>query len=358
MASSIEEPDTKQVQEEIHEDKSTSDDSRQDSHTIKSSTSTPVSKNSSHQGDHSYQLTQGIPVPEKLQSLFQDSTTMFYIDTGGQPEFQEVLPCLVVGPMLFVLMFDLSVDFETSKYIIPYNGSKKCKPYKSTVTVKQVLMQYLSSIWSYCNGLEDPSLVKIVILATHKDKVSDSCKQQKIVNVNKSLNEANEVQIVKNAKLLKLHKGLVMIPIDNNDPNDVDEVKEIIKTLITENRKYKQALPVNWLCFELALRKRELSMVPISECQSLAKRYHIGEKEFFEALGHLHRKMGVIRYYDGNEKLKSTVITKPAALFKAITKLIVATFNDDDLRYGYFKKDDVEKLFGGQKKMDLNCHIF
>ena len=346
-------PDTKhQVQEEINEHKSTSARSTQDGHTSTVEGGTSISRkqiSDNQDNNHSHQLTEGIPVPEKLQRLFRNSAIMFYTDTGGQPEFQEVLPCIVGGPMLFVLMFNLSTELDRV-YTVEYHSSEKCKPYKSTFTVKQVLMQYLSSILSYCNGLEDPYLVKIVILATHKDKVSNCCKRQKIQNVNKSLKEANEVKTAINEGLLiKFHNGLVMIPIDNNDTNDVEEVKEIIEAaLIEENSKYRQPVPVNWLGFGLALRKIESSVVPLSECRSLAKRYSIGEKDFLKVLFHFHQKMGVIRYYDANEQLKNTVITKPAVLFKAITKLIVATFNHDNLHYGYFMKKEVESIFDSQ----------
>ena len=68
--------------------------------------------------------------------------------------------------------------------------------------------------------------------------------------------------------------------------------------------------------------------------------------------------MGVIRYYDGNEALKNTVITDPAVLFKAISKLIVATFKSDILpnsisadtfkNYGLFMEEDVRSIYSGE----------
>ena len=148
------------------------------------------------------------------------------------------------------------------------------------------------------------------------------------------------------------HDGLVIVPINNYDKEDGKKVRKIIEKVVArEGSKYKQRLPVNWLCFQLTLRKRKESVISLAECKTLAKEYHISEDELPYVLACLHKRMGVIRYYDDNEALKNTVITDPAVLFKAITQLIVATFKSDTLpnsvsadtfkNYGLFKKEDV-----------------
>ena len=87
----------------------------------------------------------------KVEKLLKDTLTIFYTDTGGQPEFQEVLPALVAGPTIFVLMFNLAKCLG-ARYTVTYRTSnEESNSYMSSFTVKNVFMQCLSSIASYHN---------------------------------------------------------------------------------------------------------------------------------------------------------------------------------------------------------------
>ena len=307
-----------------------------------------------------------ITIPEKLQFLLEDSTTMFYTDTGGQPEFQEVLPCLVGGPTLFLLVFNLSIDLD-KPYKIEYIDSENhdCS-YESTFTTMEVLMQYLITICSYFNGLpkDDRPSVKILVLATHRDEVSE----QRLIDVKKVFKESKEMKRAKDLGLLVTgDDDSFIFPINNKNKDDGKFIKNIfVKKVFCEEKP--KCMPVNWLGFEFALRKRESSVISLTDCRDLAKQYYINESDFPKVLDHLHKKMGVIRYYDtdkndkNHDTLKKTVITKPVVLFKAITKLIVATFDksDDFKKYGLFYEKDVEKMFLGLKEFlgGLECKYF
>ena len=45
--------------------------------------------------------------------------TLYLTDSGGQPEFQELLPALVVGPCVFFVVFPLDKDLK-KKYEVEY----------------------------------------------------------------------------------------------------------------------------------------------------------------------------------------------------------------------------------------------
>ncbi len=316
--------------------------------------SIPAAESNAHEDNNSNhdELISGLSIPDcdELKVLFEDSATMFYTDTGGQPEFQEVLPCLVGGPTLFLLVFDLSKGLN-KQYKVVYTSYEKCDPYESTFTVKEVMLQYLSTIWSYYNGLsqEDRCSVKILILATHKDKVT----KREIVNVNKLLKSAKIVKTIEENSPILIHdqddqkdQSQVIIPINNLDEDDGDHLRKIIEDAVLDKKsKYRQPIAVNWLGFELALRKIDASVVPLKECIKLAKKY--GIKNVKAVLAHLHNKLGVIRYYQNNEKLENFVVTKPSLLFEAISNLIVKTFKRDNAykNYGLLKEEDIRSVY-------------
>ena len=56
-------------------------------------------------------------VSELKQHL--NSSTLYLTDSGGQPEFQELLPALVVGPCVFFVVFPLNKSLK-EKYKVEY----------------------------------------------------------------------------------------------------------------------------------------------------------------------------------------------------------------------------------------------
>ena len=85
----------------------------------------------------------------KLKDLVDDHWTVYITDTGGQPEFQELLPILVCGPSVFFLVFRLDLELN-SRYQVEYVNSsgESIVPYESALTVQETLLQSLATIAS------------------------------------------------------------------------------------------------------------------------------------------------------------------------------------------------------------------
>ena len=81
------------------------------------------------------------------QQTTKDSHAMLHIiDTGGQPEFYEMLPALITGPAINLLVFDLTIDL-TSRYKITYQSSSgDSKPYQKSLTHEEAIFRSLASI--------------------------------------------------------------------------------------------------------------------------------------------------------------------------------------------------------------------
>ena len=101
---------------------------------------------------------------EKVQALLHDTLIIHFRDSGGQPEFHEVVPALVPHSTLYLLMFNLNEDLNT-QYNVTYKASEDdiTDPYQSSFTVKQTLLQLLASIQSFNHSLQGiPSNVFII----------------------------------------------------------------------------------------------------------------------------------------------------------------------------------------------------
>ena len=114
---------------------------------------------------------------DTIQALLEGCFTIYLTDSGGQPEFQELLAALI-GPSVFFLVFDLTSDLN-DKYVVKYvRPGSKSQPYVSSFTMKEVLLQSLASIACTCTHVRQghdemkPIAPKVVLVGTHKDIAS------------------------------------------------------------------------------------------------------------------------------------------------------------------------------------------
>ena len=298
----------------------------------------------------------------EVQSLLDNSMTIFYTDTGGQPEFHEVLPALVAGPSVFLLVFNLREGFD-SKYKVQFvSASNTYDVYDSSFTVRHVLMQCLSSIASYYKTccIQQTTPVKVIVFGTHSDSATDDT----IASTDKELKHSIDDTIFEKESLLEpLNDKMLLVPLNNYNDEHGYKVREIIERVIKRDERgsspYQVEFPVPWLGLELSLRRLKSATISYNKCFAYAKKFNITKEEFPSCLNFLHYKTGTIRYYSSVEKLKDTVIIKPDILFTALTELITSTFNTANLggaksktfkTLGLFKADDAEGVFKKHKE--------
>ena len=264
---------------------------------------------------------------EKLHTSLEDATTIHFIDTGGQPEFQEILPALLSGHSISMLLFKLHEKLK-QRYQVEYvsRDGTTSEPYMATYTVEEVIFQSLATVACYGSDMTkaDPihSGSVALLVGTHKDLASED----DIQAAEESLKEKIEnAQYFEKSIVHYPFPGKLIFPIDNNKAADVQHLRKILEDIIYK-RFPRQSLPSPWLLFEIALRKAGVKILTMKECQKIAKCYGITSKEELEkALQFLHC-MGMDRYYPEVEEVRNLIICDLQILFDAITDLIVHTF--------------------------------
>ena len=90
-----------------------------------------------------------IPVRKRevYERKFKDDnhTMLHIIDTGGQPEFHEILPALITGPAINLLVFKLTEDLRSRYEIIYRTSAGDSKPYETSLTHEEVIFRSLAS---------------------------------------------------------------------------------------------------------------------------------------------------------------------------------------------------------------------
>ena len=313
---------------------------------------------------------------DDVQELLDNSMTLYCTDTGGQPEFQEVLPALVAGPVVFLFIFNLLKGLNSSYDVTFRTPSQQFQPYTSSFTVKEVLTQFLTSIASYhsalmrvSRGLTQLASIpppSVIVIGTHRDLLG-SGDFDKIENELQQICKAASFKSLTGKSIIEpFNDKQHIIPINNYNAkgNDSYSVRKVIERIV--KRDYNIEIPVPWLAFELHLRDLPKSAVTYTECKEISRGYNIPDDELPQCLMFLHHRTGTIRYYPDVEELKDSIIIKPSIIFRAVTELITSTFilknvRDDEKeiykKYGLFTRSSVEHIFS-KHKFEISFEAF
>ena len=257
----------------------------------------------------------------------QEQGWMVYLtDTGGQIEFQELLPLLVSGPSVFFLVFRLDHDLNkrfTVVYVRP-NGTMS-EPYQSNFTVKEALLQTLASIASI-----ESTEIHVFFVGTHMDKVS----RAKIDRIDCSLRHmVTSTGLYREGMIQFASESRMLLAVNNlsDDDSGIQQVRAAVERLGSRG-SFKVTAPPSWLIFSLTIRQHKDRVLSYEQCFEVARQCGITSRgELNEALWFLHTKVGLIRHFqgDGLEDLQKIVIQDPQVLFDRITDLVVETFTFD-----------------------------
>ena len=257
----------------------------------------------------------------------QEQGWMVYLtDTGGQIEFQELLPLLVSGPSVFFLVFRLDHDLNkrfTVVYVRP-NGTMS-ELYQSNFTVKEALLQTLASIASMAS-----TETQVFFVGTHMDNVS----RVKIDRIDRSLRHmVTSTGLYREGMIQFASESRMLLAVNNlsDDDSGIQQVREAVERLGSRG-SFKVTAPPSWLIFSLTIRQHKDRVLSYEQCFEVAMQCGITSRgELNEALWFLHTKVGLIRHFqgDGLEDLQKIVIQDPQVLFDRITNLVVETFTFD-----------------------------
>ena len=298
----------------------------------------------------------------------ENPCTLYLTDSGGQPEFQELLPALVVGPCVFFIVFPLHKDLN-AKYLVEYvRPDNHMKKYISSLTIKEDLMRSLASIacTKYKDIYGNEVNPRVMFVATFKDKVSEE-------HCLRVLKELQDLVKVTDA----FHQGMIVdasetqtvFTINNASDEEAEkDAKKIRDAFQKITASFKVCTPSPWLIFCILVqhiygKERDMqydpgkdSVISYDECFKLAQECGIKSPDMFEAaLQFLHKQTGVLHYYKEEElpELSQIVIRDPQHLFNRVNQLIERTFifektqsskPSEDFKKGIFKKADYEKL--------------
>ena len=280
----------------------------------------------------------GIPSVKQLQNM----SMVYFIDTGGQPEFHEILPVILRGSALYLVFFSLAHELHKKvhvSYRLPTgDGRSSAITYNACHSSIEMIHQLLSSFYSiYSHEAENQSTSYVnikshsvaVLLATYADHLEGEDKQERLAEINRELEEwLKGCEFDKKFLTYSRNSPLIFTPIDNmnGSKEEITEVERFLTPII--NSFPEVNLPRSFVLFHLILQhKFEASGVcSIEEATQLGSGCGIKESDVKAILEYFHKHLGTILFYSEVTELQGIVICDPNILFQCITEIIMESF--------------------------------
>ena len=275
---------------------------------------------------------------------------MHFIDSGGQPQFLEILPAFIRNISLLLLLVKLSEELSDTpsvEYFSPDGKSYQLGVFP--LSNEQLLLQaaqlslfHQSQISLPHNVIEkEQSQPNMTVVGTFADQES-KCKETRSEKNNRLKQLLQPFQ----KQLIPRSKSEIIFPVNaksagqgkNEDPV-ATELRRVIQKLAPQLR---MRFPLLWYFLEMELRRLGLKIVTKSECWEIAKKLGFESKEALEAaLLYLH-EANLFLYYP--DVLNNTIFVDPQAVLTNITHLYERhikledaqesdVVGEDDLRY-------------------------
>jgi hypothetical protein len=251
---------------------------------------------------------------EMHQSLFkpeEDRPKLLYkvrwhrlTDSGGQPQFLEILPIFIHHISLGIIVIKLNerLDCFPKMELYDQKGGLVGEPYKSCYSQEQVIRFFMRALVSQGGEGKD---VKFLFIGNHIDRVEECDetvfqKNRKLRGIVHSFNmEANVI-----------YNGLCLIfPINAKTPGDRDRevIKQVKYNLIKCTNVPAIKIPVKWFAVELALQRfvtdTKQAVLLESKCLELVAHFHFDKASLKAALEHLHQIKQIFYFKSGSRGL-------------------------------------------------------
>ena len=319
------------------------------------------------------------PISELADTIPETWDLFTLVDTGGQPEFINLLPAINNSTAITFVVMNLSNGKDYLSNLV--TAQYKSKGYNYYVhdlkyTNIHLLKCLLSSIKVSAMKKDNFQLesVKKLTEDEHPRPVvciigtcADILREKFGEKYNEELSKINEevqklVKVIKDKDVLTFWcKGdkTFVIPIDNTisrDPQQEDfecetfaeicKIRECSNEILKKKAQYE--IPISWLILELELRNNGKVCIPLTEVQDICDRImpshrKMNVRQIREVLKFYH-SFGMLLYFSEVDGMNNYIITNPEWLFLNLSKIVMCKFinNADDL-YDLHLVEEMEK---------------
>ena len=278
-------------------------------------------------------------------TLYKD--WLYFIDSGGQIQFQQILQAFIPYASALMLVISLADSLSNqSPTELQCEDGKKYVVSEHSLPIKTLLKRLISMV-NFSNQHEDmtssdkclasaikpPDKLKVIAVATHRDKYDELIQNGEITETIEE-KEDQLKQIFQSVKGNLSYENLVtrkiLSEVDGSKASDPEEkhddnLKKMMEDIRDELSKqaFKVNIPLRWYAYEILLRHKardSCGVLPLEECVSSGVELGLEEGEIDSALKFLYL-LNSILYYP--EKVSRLVFIDPYSLIQVVNELMV-----------------------------------
>ena len=283
----------------------------------------------------------------KHRKLFEEGgalTQVYFIDTGGQVEFHELLPPLLHGSAFHLIFFNAYLSLHKAVDVVYRHEDSAISSikYETSSSSIEIIQQLLVSFYNISRIEGNQSVA--ALFGSYIDQLSsdpnERSKQLQAISdtLEAQFSNTSFYQQKFLARPLKDESPYIFQPLDNIKCS-VDELKRAQKLIfdVVKERFSPVTLPVTWAMFHLALRNQYgqfPGVCTMQECIALADDCCISATHVPHVLEFFHSTLGTILYYNEISSLKDYIVVDPNIMFNGISRLVTLSFIGSGEHYG------------------------
>ena len=204
------------------------------------------------------------------------------IDTGGQPEFMEVMPCLIHNSDLTILVLDVTKNLDAYPTLSFHeDGTAFKKTIVSSRTNRQIIQQLASTMQAKRGKKKGVKISKFLVIGTHKDCVDKAKLSEVLSDLNKEL--ANIFLPMMEKELIVCKEGEIMHAVNLLNPDSDDEklLDSVRSSIVSAGIGVEMDTPLCFFMFEQDAIKyaeeqkskgRHVMVLSLEECLQVGAR--------------------------------------------------------------------------------------
>ena len=269
--------------------------------------------------DHVKQLLKLIPESKGSGEIFK-CKWLYVIDSGGQPQFHELLPTFIHYVSAAAFFVKLNEKLKSYPEISYYKDGDLCgRTYKSPSNHLQTLQNCLQAMQSRSENSLCP---KFLFVGTHRDLET---KKEPLKSKNEQLLDMLYQNNIFQHNLILFSMGKqdeVLFPVNAKNPNQADKkvIADFRKAVMDTCSCQEHKIPISWFVLEQLLQ--ELSkdgVLSFDQCLEVAQHLGMNTNDLQLALAYFV-KLNMFQYFP--DILPKVVFTTTQVLLSKITELV------------------------------------
>ena len=280
---------------------------------------------------------------KKKGAKFEGQSWLYFIDSGGQTQFQKLLPAFMPFASILLLVVSLSKNLSDPASTMMQLPEEKVSDGVNSLSVAEMLKQLLSAIASSAEHYrslihKDPILSKyikppsdklqILPIATHRDEYEEALKSGK-ESINDKEKELNDILMchMSTCEVIRQNERFHLYEVDGRKAQDpdvaVDPDLHIIAQALEDNA-YEVKVPLKWYCYGILLHdvaKEGCGILSLSYCQKLGQQLSLPPDQSLSAIK-FHSLLNNLLYFP-DSRVYDLVFVKLESLINIIKDLVV-----------------------------------